>query len=68
MFVTGKGSANVVAIARPLLAVALAFVVAPRLLIAVNPPRGIDVGSALFVHERLLELRGGGAALLLFST
>ncbi len=50
------------------LAVARELDVAPRLLIAVNPTRGLDVGSARFVHERLLELRGGGAALLLIST
>ena len=40
----------------------------PHLLIAVNPTRGLDVGSARFVHERLLELRDSGAALLLIST
>jgi simple sugar transport system ATP-binding protein len=40
----------------------------PRLLIAVNPTRGLDVGSARFVHERLLELRGRGGGVLLIST
>ena len=50
------------------LAVARELDVAPRLLIAVNPTRGLDVGSARFVHERLLELRADGAAVLLIST
>ena len=40
----------------------------PGLLIAVNPTRGLDVGSAHFVHERLIELRAAGAAVLLIST
>ena len=41
---------------------------APSLLIAVNPTRGLDVGSARFVHERLLALRAEGVAVLLIST
>jgi len=40
----------------------------PRLLVAVNPTRGLDVGSARFVHEQLLELRGRGGGVLLIST
>jgi simple sugar transport system ATP-binding protein len=40
----------------------------PRLLVAVSPTRGLDVGSARFVHERLLALRAAGAAVLLIST
>jgi simple sugar transport system ATP-binding protein len=39
-----------------------------RVLVAVNPTRGLDVGSARFVHEQLLALRGGGGAVLLLST
>jgi simple sugar transport system ATP-binding protein len=50
------------------LAVARELSSAPRLLIAVNPTRGLDVGSAHFVHERLIELRSEGAAVLLIST
>jgi len=40
----------------------------PPLLVAVNPTRGLDVGSARFVHERLLALRARGGAILLVST
>jgi len=40
----------------------------PRLLVAVNPTRGLDVGSARFVHERLLALRESGGGVLLVST
>ena len=50
------------------LAVARELDCSPRLLIAVNPTRGLDVGSARFVHERILALRDEGAAVLLIST
>jgi simple sugar transport system ATP-binding protein len=40
----------------------------PPVLVAVNPTRGLDVGSARFVHERLLDRRDAGAAVLLIST
>ena len=40
----------------------------PGVLVAVNPTRGLDVGSARFVHERLLARRGEGGAVLLIST
>jgi ABC-type uncharacterized transport system ATPase subunit len=40
----------------------------PEVLVAVNPARGLDVGAARFVHERLLERRAAGAAILLIST
>jgi len=40
----------------------------PSVLVAVNPTRGLDVGSAGFVHRRLLERRDAGAAVLLIST
>lgn len=39
----------------------------PRLVIANQPTRGIDVGAAEFVHKKLLELRDKGAAILLIS-
>jgi simple sugar transport system ATP-binding protein len=55
------GNAQKVAVARELEA-------HPRVLIAVSPTRGLDVGSARFVHERLLALRGAGGAVLLVST
>jgi simple sugar transport system ATP-binding protein len=40
----------------------------PAVLVAVNPTRGLDVGSARFVHEQLLARRRAGAAVLLVST
>jgi simple sugar transport system ATP-binding protein len=39
----------------------------PALLIAAQPTRGLDVGAAQFVHERLVEKRDQGAAILLVS-
>ncbi len=39
----------------------------PALLIAAQPTRGLDVGAAQFVHERLVEKRDAGAAILLVS-
>ncbi|HVH07891.1 MAG TPA: ABC transporter ATP-binding protein [Myxococcota bacterium] len=55
------GNAQKVAVARELEG-------APGALVAVNPTRGLDVGSARFVHEQLLALRARGSALLLVST
>ncbi len=49
---------------KALLARELAF--GPRLLIAAQPTRGLDVAAQAFVHSRLLELcRQGGAVLLI---
>jgi ABC-type uncharacterized transport system ATPase subunit len=39
----------------------------PRLLIAAQPTRGLDVGAIEFVHRRLVEARDGGEAVLLVS-
>lgn len=39
----------------------------PRLLVAVQPTRGLDVGAIERVHQLLLELRAAGAAILLIS-
>jgi len=39
----------------------------PRLLIAAQPTRGLDVGAIEFVHRRLVEERSQGRALLLVS-
>jgi simple sugar transport system ATP-binding protein len=55
------GNAQKVAVARELEG-------SPRALVAVNPTRGLDVGSARFVHEKLLALRAAGSAILLVST
>jgi general nucleoside transport system ATP-binding protein len=39
----------------------------PRVLIAAQPTRGLDVGAIEFVHRRLVEERGEGRAILLVS-
>jgi simple sugar transport system ATP-binding protein len=39
----------------------------PRLIIADQPSRGLDVGAVAYVHDRLLEARARGAAILLIS-
>jgi general nucleoside transport system ATP-binding protein len=40
---------------------------APKLLIAVQPTRGLDVGAIEGVHQLLLDLRARGTAILLIS-
>ncbi|WP_280585835.1 ABC transporter ATP-binding protein [Halorubrum sp. Boch-26] len=40
----------------------------PELVVASHPTRGVDVGSIEFIHERLLELRKQGVAILLVSS
>ncbi|MFM1779527.1 MAG: hypothetical protein RIS51_672 [Actinomycetota bacterium] len=39
-----------------------------KLLIASQPTRGVDVGSIEFIHERLVEERDSGRAVVLIST
>ncbi len=39
----------------------------PDLLIAVQPTRGLDVGSIEYIHKRLVEQRDNGKAILLVS-
>ncbi|MBW7458767.1 ATP-binding cassette domain-containing protein, partial [Paenibacillus sepulcri] len=39
----------------------------PSLLIAVQPTRGLDVGSIEYIHKRLIEHRDKGRAVLLIS-
>ena len=39
----------------------------PRLILADQPTRGLDVGAVAFVHGRLLEARRRGAGILLIS-
>ncbi len=48
-----------------LLARELAF--DPLVVLAAQPTRGLDVGAAQFVHERFLEVRAAGGAILLIS-
>lgn len=39
----------------------------PKLLIADQPTRGIDIGATEFIHKKILELRDNGTAILLVS-
>jgi simple sugar transport system ATP-binding protein len=39
----------------------------PKLLIAAQPTRGVDVGSIEFIHWRLVQARDAGKAVLLIS-
>ncbi|WP_038045944.1 ABC transporter ATP-binding protein [Thermus caliditerrae] len=39
----------------------------PKLLIAAQPTRGVDVGAIEFIHQRLVEARDQGLAVLLVS-
>lgn len=39
----------------------------PELLIAVQPTRGLDVGSIEYIHKRLIEQRNSGKGILLIS-
>jgi len=38
-----------------------------KFLIAAHPTRGLDVGSAAFIHEKIIRLRNRGCAVLLVS-
>lgn len=39
----------------------------PRLLIAAQPTRGVDIGAIEYIHQQLIERRGRGLAILLIS-
>ena len=39
----------------------------PRVLVAAQPTRGLDVSATEYVHRRLIEQRGKGCAILLIS-
>ena len=47
--------------------IAREFDLNPELLIAVQPTRGLDVGSIEYIHKRLVEQRDSGKAVLLVS-
>ena len=47
--------------------IAREFDLDPELLIAVQPTRGLDVGSIEYIHKRLIEQRDSGKAVLLVS-
>jgi simple sugar transport system ATP-binding protein len=40
----------------------------PRLIIAAQPTRGLDIGATEYVHSKLIEMRDKGSAILLIST
>jgi len=40
---------------------------APRLLIAAQPTRGLDVGATEYIHQQLMAARAGGTGILLIS-
>jgi general nucleoside transport system ATP-binding protein len=39
----------------------------PRVLLVAQPTRGIDVGAAEYIHDRLMQRRAGGTAILIIS-
>jgi simple sugar transport system ATP-binding protein len=47
--------------------VAREFSRASKLVVAAQPTRGLDVGSTEFIHQRLVQQRDAGAAILLIS-
>ncbi|WP_254766024.1 ABC transporter ATP-binding protein [Salinilacihabitans rarus] len=40
----------------------------PDVLVAAHPTRGVDIGSIEFIHNRLIELRDAGLAILVVSS
>ena len=42
--------------------------VAPRMLVAENPTRGLDIRAARAVHDRLRKVAGSGAAVVVYSS
>ncbi len=50
------------------LIIAREFECEPKLLIAAQPTRGVDVGAIEFIHRRILEAREKGAGVLLVSS
>ena len=39
----------------------------PKLLVAVHPTRGLDIGATSFVHEAMIAARDRGCAILMIS-
>jgi len=39
----------------------------PKLLLAAQPTRGVDIGATEYIHQRLLQQREEGTAILLIS-
>lgn len=40
----------------------------PEVLIAAQPSRGVDIGATMFIHEKLIQMRDAGKAVLLISS
>lgn len=40
----------------------------PKLLLAVHPTRGVDIGAIEFIHKQIVSARNNGCAILLIST
>ena len=40
----------------------------PRLLLAMHPTRGVDIGAIDFIHKQIIQARNQGCAVLLIST
>ena len=40
----------------------------PKLLIAVQPTRGVDIGASEFIHQQIIKAKEQGTAVLLIST
>ncbi|WP_020612976.1 ABC transporter ATP-binding protein [Sediminispirochaeta bajacaliforniensis] len=40
----------------------------PKLLVAMHPVRGLDIGATEYIHKRIIEQRDRGCAILLIST
>ncbi len=47
--------------------IAREFTCDAEVLVVAQPTRGVDIGAAEYIHERLLEQRSAGAAILLIS-
>jgi len=50
------------------LVVARELQISPRLLIAAQPTRGVDIGAVEFIHGKIMELRNRGTAVFLVSS
>lgn len=48
--------------------VAREFESGPKIIIACQPTRGVDIGSTEFIHKKILEFRNAGKSILLISS
>ena len=40
----------------------------PKLIVAAQPTRGVDVGAIEFIHQKIMDARDNGASILLVSS